>query len=173
MQSTLKKKLNEMEISEERLWDYVYEKLTPIQKDIKEEYEKTEEYQAAHEHHDIVSAYQDAQQAFDAIYGKDTYKTCYDVFNTLRNPQQLERLKERKRQSDEYTKRSYQSYSSDNYDWSSLLGNTAASNYSDSEKKMLKKIYRVAAAKFHPDVTSNHGDTMMKFLGKLKKQWGI
>lgn len=111
MQSTLKKKLNEMEISEERLWDYVYEKLTPIQKGIKEEYEKTEEYRIAQEHHDIVSAYQKAQQAFDELYGKDTYKTCYDVFNTLRDPQQLERLKERKRQSDEYTKRSYQSYS--------------------------------------------------------------
>ncbi|QAA22416.1 hypothetical protein [Sporolactobacillus terrae] len=82
-------------------------------------------------------------------------------------------MKERKRQSDEYTKRSYQSYSSDNCDWSSLLGNVGTSNYSDSEKKMLKKIYRVAAAKFHPDVTSNHDDTMMKFLGKLKKQWGI
>jgi hypothetical protein len=173
LQSNLEKKLNEMEISEERLWYYVYEKLTPIQKSIQEEFEKTEEYHTAQEHRDVISDYQEAQLAFDEVYGKGSYKTCYDVFNTLRDNQQLERLKEQKRQSDEYARRSYQSYSSSNYDWSSLLGNTGASKYSDSEKKMLKKIYRVAAAKFHPDVMQNHDDTMMKFLGKLKQQWGI
>lgn len=176
MKSVLEKKLNEMEISEEQLWDYVYEKLTPIQKDIKEEYEKTEEYRATQKHHALIAAYQDAQQAFDELYGKDTYKTCYDVFNTLRDPTQLERLKEQKRQSDDYTKRSYQSFYESNdtdFDWDALLHGKPASTYSSDEKRMLKKIFRVAAAKFHPDVTPNHDDTIMKFLVKLKKQWGI
>ncbi|MDQ4680212.1 DnaJ domain-containing protein, partial [Stenotrophomonas maltophilia group sp. RNC7] len=55
--------------------------------------------------------------------------------------------------------------------YSGYYGNTG-SNYTDEEKKNLKKIYKELALKFHPDV-NKEGEEVMKLVNKLKEQWEV
>jgi DnaJ-class molecular chaperone len=48
-----------------------------------------------------------------------------------------------------------------------------ASNHTEDEKEKLKKIYRVLAIHFHPDRNKDDDGEMMKFVNKLKEEWGI
>lgn len=173
IQKELNQKLDEMGITEEQLWDMVYQKLDPIIAEVKTEYEATEEYKTHLKHEEILSNYRESKYQFEKEYGSGTYDYCYDIFGTLRSKEYLEQLKVQKKAQEEYQKRSYenfhQNYSNYNFGGYSIGDD---SNYTDEEKGMLKKIYREAAKKFHPDVANDDG-TMMKFLTKLKEQWGI
>lgn len=167
----LKEKLTDMGIVEEELWGLIFEKLDPITKKIKTEFQQTEEYKAKKYQEQILDTYRASKAEFEQKYGLDTYDYCYDVFGALRNEEYLEKLKREHQQ--EY-QRSYQSYEHsnyNNYDFSGYFVNKH-STYTNEEKAMLKKIYKTAALKFHPDVSKDDG-TMMKFLTKLKEEWGI
>jgi hypothetical protein len=169
----LKEKLEEMEITEEELWDMVYQKLDPLIDEIKKEFESTMEYKTKVKYDEILSQYRAAKSKFEEVYGLDTYDYCYDIYGTLRNEDYLDELEEAKSQQ-EYYKRSYQESYQSNYNNYNFGGYSAIkqSNYTEEEKGMLKKIYRTASKQFHPDITNDDG-TMMKFLTKLKEQWGI
>ena len=45
----------------------------------------------------------------------------------------------------------------------------------DSEKKLLKKLYKRMAMQYHPDRNTNNKESaeMMVLINKLKEQWGI
>lgn len=77
------------------------------------------------------------------------------------------------RRSYEEQRKRYKEYfenggSSSNYGSYSI---DSQGNYNDNEKKLLHEIYRMASKKFHPDVCGDDG-SKMKFLTKLKDQWG-
>lgn len=170
----LKHKLKEIGIVEETLWDLIYKKLDPLIEKIKTEYQTTEEYKTKEKHNQILLQYHAAKTKFEETYGSGEYIYCYDIFGTLRNKEYLNKLIDKKKAQEEYTKRSYRSNQHSNYNdyfkSSYSIGNQ--SNYTEDEKEMLKKIYRTASKKFHPDISNDDG-SMMKFLTKLKEQWGI
>lgn len=169
----LKEKLEQMGIDESTLWELVYEKFDPLLKQIEEEFQATEEYKAKQKHEEILKRYREDKTEFENLYGQDTYDYCYDIFGTLRNEEYLNQLKTQYKTKQEY-QRSYYNNRQSNYNYSggSSYSFTTGSTYTDEEKTMLKKIYRVAAKNFHPDVTKDDG-SMMKFLTKLKEEWGI
>lgn len=145
----IEKVATETGMTEEQLYDMIHEKLDSIIEQIIDEF----------------------------IYGQGNYKYCYDVFGNLRNPSYLEKLKQEKVYQEEYRKRSeeeqrkrfereYNGYSSGSY------STTSNSNYNEDEKKLLHEIYRMASKKFHPDACGDDG-SKMKFLTKLKEQWGL
>jgi 6-pyruvoyl-tetrahydropterin synthase len=172
-QGRLNEKLEEMGLTEEQLWDMVYQKLDPLVEEVRKEYEQTEEYKTNLKHEKILTQYRTAKYEFEKEYGSKTYDYCYDIFGTLRNKEYLEQLKVQKKSQEEYQKRSYENFHQNysNYDFGGFsIGNV--SRYTDDEKGMLKKFYRDLSKKYHPDVTNDDGSSM-KFLTKLKEQWGI
>ncbi|APH23197.1 hypothetical protein [Clostridium botulinum] len=172
-QSNLKEKLQEMNITEEELWDIVYKKLDPLIEKINKEFQKTEEYKTDKKHTEIIQKYIRNKDDFEKIYGEDTYDYCYDVFGTLRNEEMLNNIKAQYKNKQEYERSYYENFKSNynNYDFGSYL-KTNTSNYTDNEKLYLKTIYKAAAMKLHPDIKKDNGEGM-KFLNKLKDEWGI
>lgn len=174
---TLNEKLKEMGIEEDTFHELVHTKLEPLREQIEREFQRTEEYKAKKEQEAILVAHRTAEVAFEKEYGQDEYKYCYDVFGTLRNPAYLEELKVKKKVQEEYTRRSYEesfkrNYSNYSSNDSGSYSTTSQSNHTVDEKKMLHEIYRMASKKFHPDVSGDDG-RKMKFLTKLKEQWGL
>lgn len=172
-QSKLNEKLQEMNISEDELWDMVYEKLDPVIKKAESEFQKTEEYKTHKKHREIIDRYLESKKEFESLYGSDTYDYCYDIFGVLRNEKYLKDLKAtyeaQKTYRDNYS--SYHSNDYSNYDFSGCF-KTNTSNYTKEEKTYLKTIYKAAAMKLHPDIKKDNGEGM-KFLNKLKDEWGI
>jgi len=78
-----------------------------------------------------------------------------------RYQQEQEKREEQERQYRQYQK----SYSS------SSFGSSAHSSYTDDQKKVLKKAFRFAIQKMHPDIGGSEAD--MKVLVGLKEEWGI
>jgi hypothetical protein len=180
-------KAEEIGIPEEELYKLIYAKFDPIEDQIEMEFQKTEEYKTKSKQDEILDKYHATKKEFNEKYTNplfkdnplfkqsetDEYDYCYDIFGVLRNPTYLKSLEDMKRWNDN-AQRSYQSNKQSNYsnyDFSSYF-KTNSSNYTDDEKVMLKKIYKVASKKFHPDVSGDDGSTM-KFLTKLKEEWGI
>lgn len=167
----------EWDMSEEMIYDMIHDKLDPLVERIRAEYEQTEEFEADVIQRAIIITYEEARIKFEKEYGSDTYKYCYDVFGELRNPEHLDKLKADKKAREEYAKRSYEESFKRNYsNYSSGSGSSysigESSNYNEDEKKLLHEMYRMASKKFHPDVCGDNGDKM-KFLTKLKEQWGL
>lgn len=167
----LRDKVVEIGISENELWQMVYEKLDPLIAEAKTEFESTEEYQAKQQHEKILKLHRLRQMKFEMKHGKDAYDYCYDIFGDLRDPLYLRDLENsyeaQQRQSKQSNHKNNYSYS----DFTSLFENIK-SNFSDDEKVMLKKIYRAMSQKFHPDITKDDGE-IMKLINKLKEEWGI
>jgi hypothetical protein len=93
----------------------------------------------------------------------------------LHNADYVSNLKNQRKTQQEYQERSYQNSYQSNYNdyFKSSYSTDGHSNYTDEEKIMLKKIYRLAAKNFHPDITIDDG-SMMKFVStRLKEEWGI
>lgn len=169
----LQSKLEEMGLYEEKFWDMVYAKLQPIIDKIDKEFKATEEYKVSQEHRAIIDKHITAKNEFESIYGNNTYDYCYDVFGELRNKEKLEEIKRKHKEQEEYKKRSYEEYFKSNYNsYSSSYQVSSSSNYTDQEKEYLKAIYKAAALKLHPDTTKDNGERM-KFLNRLKEEWGI
>lgn len=163
-------------VSADDIYDMVYKKLDPIISKITEEYEQTEEYKTKVKNNKILSRYFTAKGKFESKYGQDTYDYCYDVFGVLRNKEYLGELQsayKAKQKSYEYYSSYYDDFKS-NYrsNNDSSYFNIGHSTYTKDEKAKLKKIYKVLALKFHPDMNNGDAD-MMKFVNKLKEDWGI
>lgn len=102
-------------------------------------------------------------------FDKDIYNDIvYDKFTNIRYD--LLDL-ERKKQQEEAERRYKEEYQYQEYFNSFCSGNTTT-NYTEEEKGYLKKIYRAAAAKLHPDIIKDDG-AGMQFLNKLKEEWSI
>lgn len=176
----LKIKLDEMGITEEQLWEMVYEKLDPIVEAVKKEFENTYEFKTKEKHQKLLEKYRAEKLLFESKYGADTYDYCYDVFGALRNKTYLKKLElQHQAQEQRKTNSSYYGNSQSNYsntddffkNFSGYFDNKQ-STYTDDQKGMLKKIYRALSQKFHPDITKDDGE-IMKFINKLKDGWGI
>ncbi len=163
--AALKKKLEELGISEEALWDLVYVKLNPLIQKVTAEFKKTEEYAAKQEQKKILEEYQGNKKAFESKYGDSTYDRCYDVFGELRNKAYLEEL-EKNYEAQEQYKSSYQDYKHSNYDWSSFTG-ASAIVYTEEEKGLIEEIvslgFKAAAKKYHPDVNPDLENATERF----------
>lgn len=184
LQSKLNEKLEEMGITEEELWDMVYKKLDPLIKKIEAEFKQTKEYKAKQEQNAILEKHRKVSYEFEKLYGTGTYKYCYDVFGNLMNEEYLFKIMadyeakiENERKSREYQKRSQEEFFK-NYSSGGSYSNSSSGNYNknedytDDEKEMLKVIYKQSAKIAHPD--SRYGsEKMMKFVNRLKDEWGI
>ena len=183
VKSVLDAKIAEMGIKRSQFYRMVYDKLNPLEDAIKAEYEQTEEYKIHKEHQAILTTHRNTKREFEKLYGKDTYNRIYDVYGIVRNKEYLERLiaakgtaEEAQKAQEEYKRRSEQEQ------WKRFeehfgtgggsYSSTSNSNYNENEKTMLKEIYRMASKKFHPDACGDDG-SKMKFLTKLKEQWGL
>lgn len=167
-------KLANMEITEEELWDLVYEKLTPLQERIKNEFATSDEAKAKKSHEEIFNEYWKVKRAFEDKHGEDTYDYCYDVLGILRSEKCLKQLEDDYKSQQQYRKSSYYENSSSNYSDNNFSGysKNKHSNYTEEEKENLKKMYKVLAFKYHPDHTKDDG-MMMRLVNKVKEEWGI
>lgn len=156
---TLNKKLEELRISEEELWNMVYLKLNPLIEKVTSEFQLTEEYKAKQEQKKIIEAYQTSKKALEDKYGTGTYDRVYDVFGELRNKAYLDELKKNYEAQQQY-KGSYQEHTYSNYDYSkSSYFGTTSSTYTSEEKELIEEIvslgFKAAAKKYHPDINPN------------------
>ncbi|WP_017153463.1 hypothetical protein [Bacillus bingmayongensis] len=159
---------------EKQLWDMVYVKLDPIINRIKAEFEQTEEYKIAQEQSEILGTYRKRKAAFESKYEQGSYDCCYDVFGVVRNKEYKEQLQDEYEVRQEYQQRSYEEHFNGNYNESSggSYQTSSFSNYTEEEKKFLKKFYRVLAREFHPDINKD-SEKAMVFVNRLKEQWGL
>lgn len=181
--SEIEVKVSEMGISKGKLYKMIYDKLIPIEEAIRAEYEQTDEYKVHQEHMTILKTHRNVRAEFEKLYGSGTYNRVYDVFGNVRNKEYLEQLiadkgtaDEARKAQEEYKRRSEQEqqkrFEEHFKSGSSSYSSISSSNYNEDEKKILHEIYRMASKKFHPDVSGDNGDKM-KFLTKLKEQWGL
>jgi hypothetical protein len=173
--SKINKVAEETGTSIDDIYNMVNEKLDPIIAAVTKEYEATEEYKTKVKHNKILKKYFEDKLKFEERYGENTYDYCYDVFGDLRNEEYLKELKASYKARQEY-KSSYQNYDYSNYDFKNFnFGGYSIgkqSNYTEEEKEYLKVIYKASALKLHPDIKKDNGEGM-KFLNKLKEEWGI
>lgn len=168
----------EMNVDADLVWEEITEKLDALQDEVNAEFEKTEEYKVKQKHDTILREYTAKKAEFVKKYEvqENEYNRCYDIFGVLRNAEYLEKIKREYASRKEYEKRSssyqreyqsnYNNYS-DSYRTSSFSGGLG----SEKEKEYYKKFYRTLATKYHPDVIGDNEP--MKFINKLKEQWGI
>lgn len=163
---------DELNIDSESIYNLIYKKYEPLEERIRKEFEETEEYKVHSKHKSIIDAYTKAKDKFEEKYGRDTYKYYYDVFGVLREPEKLEAFKKQYEAKKEYERSYYESYKSNYSNNYSAYSSNKKSTYTDEEKAYLRKIYKAAAMKLHPDVSKDNGESM-QFLNKLKEEWGI
>ncbi len=173
-QSKLEKLLNEMEISEEELWELVDKKLDPLIERIQSEYQETEEYITDKKYSDIIEKYNNDKVEFEKKYGQDSYNKCYDVFGELRNPNLLEQIKKQYEEYKERERSYYENFKSNynSYNSYSSYYNNKISTHNEEDKDKYKKIYKTLAKAYHPDIAKDDGE-MMKLVNQLKEEWGI
>ncbi|POZ56420.1 hypothetical protein LYSIN_01203 [Lysinibacillus sphaericus] len=170
--------LDELGITEEEAIDMIYEKLTPIEDMVKEEFEKTAEFREYQIQRRLIGRYSELKAQFRNKYGVDEYDYVYNIFGELMNKSHLEKLEQNLRYKEEseriqreQERKAYDEYFK-NFGNGSSYSSSQSSNHTDDEKTMLKEIYRMASKKFHPDACGDDG-SKMKFLTKLKEQWGL
>ena len=159
------------------IYDIIKKKLDPIQNAIQEEFRCSQEFKANQEHERIIMAYEDNKHRFNEQYDLvgDEYDEIYDVFGVLREPERLEQVKAefsfRKKyeeKSRSYYKNFYSNYTSCSW------GIEKQDNYSDSEKVLLKKFYRILSKKYHPDSNPDKDTSSeMQLLNRMKNEWGV
>lgn len=160
----------------DNLIEIIHAKLNPLEDKIKQEFKQTEEYKTKKKHQQIIDNYNKEKSKFAKKYDVDSdeYDYCYNVFGELMNRTYLDNIihtyKNRSYQKSSYS--NYNEYSNFNYDNYSSYFKTPSSNYTETEKGYLKKIYRTLSKEYHPDNTKDNGN-MMSFINELKAQWGI
>lgn len=158
----------------EEIWQLIYLKFEPLQDKLRNEFEQSEEYLTNKRNKYLEKDYHNRKKIFEDLYGFDTYSRCYDFYGNLRNAEYLHHLKIKREQEAAYQReservhREYQEQGS----YSSSYYASSSSNYEENERIWLKEIYRMASKKFHPDAAGG-SDEKMKFLTKLKEQWGL
>ena len=173
----LKSKADLLGLEEDALSDLVYTKWQPIVDQIWEEFKQTEEYRVRKKNRQIINEHNQRVEDFTDKYGvsRSEYERCYDVFGKLRNPEYLKKIKADYKSKKEYEQESRRYYEDffHNYNGSGYCGN-AVSNYSETDKTMLKKFYRTLSKAFHPDSNPDIDTSEeMKMLNRLKGEWGV
>ena len=144
----LEAKAKALGLTEAELCEMVEEKLQPIIDRIEAEYKQTKEYAASQEHDRIIAEWGQKREAFAKEYGVD---------------------------QDEYdSSRSYYENYHNNYSGESSYCGNSVNTYTENNRSVLKKFYRVLAKTFHPD-SNPDADTSaeMKVLNQLKNDWGM
>lgn len=170
----LEKKAEAIGITEDELFRIVAVKIDSLIIQIKKEFQQTEEFKTQQKHKEIIDKYLKAKSEFKNKYGSDSYDYYYDVFGVLREGEKFNIFKRQFESAKEQQRSYYKSYQSNynsNYNFGSY-SDTKQSNYTEEQKEYLKKIYRAAAVKMHPDIVKDDGSGM-KFLNELKESWGI
>ena len=157
----------------DHLWDLIFTKVEPLQKRIESEFQETEEYKVNARNNEIKWEYQEAKAKFAKLYDCDPseYDYCYDVFGVLRNEQYWDMIIENYKARRSYHENAYSNYS-DYGSGSSYCGISITSSYTDTEKTMLKKFYRVLSKEYHPDNMGGSTEEM-QLVNKLKGAWGL
>jgi len=169
---------NEVGESIENLYALIDHQLAPLQDRIRAEFQNSPEYQAKMEHERVIETYKKAKRTFSMQYGfrESEYDRCYNVFGQLMDAEYLNKLnkiiderEKDKQQSRKYRKEFYRSRFNDYFNSAST-----SIEYSDEDRDILAKFYKVLAKKFHPDAnpdvdTSNE----MVLINKLKKEWRV
>lgn len=144
----------------DNLYDSFATKIDPLFSEIRKEFMETEEGKIFLKYKKIFYDYESAKRKFlsehDAF--SQEYDICFDLYGNLTNELYLEKI--RRRKSDQ--KKEYRNY------------NSSRKIYTTNQRKMLRQFYRILVKTFHPD--SNIGkDTseQMKFLNKIKEEWGL
>ena len=170
----------ELNCSEEELYSLIEKKLEPIQEQIIEEFQQTEEYKTHEEHEKITTLHAARKVEFNAKYNLsgDEYDKCYDVFGVLQNPEYLKKIEKdyKARQRYEQESRRYyeEYYNNYNQDSSSSYGGSISNNYKEEDKAVLKQFYRELSKKFHPDANPDIDTSQqMQLLNQLKQEWGL
>lgn len=142
----------------EEITDDFWEKVKFFE-NITGKFRKTKECQVHEGHRAILAEYAQKKKEFMQNHDcfPDEYDICYDIYGNLTNEDYLSRIKNRTN-AGKGTARERIVYRD--------------ANYSEEEKRLLKKFYRTLAMKYHPD--SNDGSHEgMELINKLKSQWGI
>lgn len=170
----------ELDCSEEELYTLIEKKLGPIQEQIIEEFEQTEEYKTHEEHEKITTLHAARKVEFNAKYNLsgNEYDKCYDVFGTLQNPEYLKKIEkdyEARQRYEQGSRRYYEEYCNNhNQDSSSSYGGSISNTYKEEDKAVLKQFYRELSKKFHPDANPDTDTSQqMQLLNQLKQEWGL
>lgn len=168
----------EMGLDYDIVWSEIEDKLDALEDKVNSAFAQTEEYKTKEKHDAVLREYQKKRHEFAEKYGlqENEYDRCYDIYGKLRNKDYLEKIKReyKARKEHEERSRSYQNDYQSNYNNYSGSYRTSSFNSglsSEKEKEYYKKFYRTLATKFHPDVIGDNEP--MKFINKLKEQWGI
>ena len=83
-------------VSEEEIYKAVESKIRPLELELQEEFQQTEESQTYRRNLKIVLEYERKKRQFNIEYmledNDDRYDYCYDVFGKLRNPAMLKQI---------------------------------------------------------------------------------
>lgn len=174
----------EMSVETDEIYSLLDAKISPLEKKIQEEYRSTEEYKAYIKNRKILDEYENRKTEFAKEYevDRDEYDRCYDVFGELMEKEYLDKIKREYKWRKKYEERSrgYQKDFYDNY-FKGAFGGSGGSyhtflcgNYTDSDKEVLKRFYRVLSKMFHPDANPGTDTSKeMQLLNQLKTEWGL
>ncbi len=163
----------------DQIYNIVEEKISPLEKEIKKQYHKTEEYKSVKAREKLLKDYQKRRKEFAKQYGQPeaVYDNIFDIYGVLRDADYLARLQREKQQEQAWQReqeRAWSSYYNQYQRTYSSSGFTSTGGYSEADRVHLKKFYRLLSQKFHPDVNPDHDTSEeMKLINQLKDDWGL
>lgn len=166
-----------MGIEPDIIWNLIEQDLHALQEKIREEFSHTEEYKVSTQNREIIRTYEQNKKKFCMELGVDAtkYDRCYNVFGELMDGAYLNKIHESVAERQKFSENSRRKHKQA---WRNFSGASSFfsshSTYSEEEKEMLAKFYKVLAKKFHPD--ANPGiDTSkeMQLLNQIKKEWDV
>ena len=154
-------------VSEEKIWELVEEKVNRLEDEVQVEFHSTEEYLVHEKHEEMISNYYNAKNSFNEMWGtpedRNPYDRCFDINGEMKDFEEYERVVNEAMNGFEQRQKQKRSYQ-----------NQKNGNYAESEKKMLKSFYVMLSHKFHPDNNPDKDTTKeMQLLNKLKADWGV
>lgn len=168
----------------DEIYKEIDKKIGEIQSIESKKWIRSKEYKVHNKHLEMIRKYEAKKKVFDELYGEDIFEQIYDIHLNIMNQELYDRLPqirtEKKKADEEKREQERREYEEQQKKWddfyrqysSGSYSIGSSSTYTDKEKEYLDKFYKVLAKKFHPDVLENDNEPM-KFLNKLKEQWGI
>lgn len=137
------------------------------------------EFRTFAKYNNYVVDWKNKKEFFDKQYGEGYFEQVYDFYCNVRNKSLLKQLEKDKQEKDkkenekwEAEKRFYQEAYDRVWEEQKRRILNKGSQFSNEEKGYLKQFYRTLAKNYHPDLVHDDGEAM-KFLNKLKDQWGV